>query len=120
MTNLSVTANLDWLVFVPGVGQVSRLSERKLPPGEHKEMIPPLRKENMQRKLFCCYSPAKPVDLEDSAQHLSVHACREDPVDGRAAVVGLRRQTCKTYMCNQGNAFKPLNHSSTGRFWKRG
>lgn len=35
-TNLSVTANFDWLVFVPGVGQVSRFSERKLPPGEKK------------------------------------------------------------------------------------
>lgn len=31
--HLSVTSDFDWLVFVPGVGQVSRFSERKLPPG---------------------------------------------------------------------------------------
>lgn len=32
--HLSVTSNFDGLVFVPGVGQVSRLSERKLSPGK--------------------------------------------------------------------------------------
>lgn len=32
-TNLSVTSNFDWLVFVPRIGQVSRFGERKLPPG---------------------------------------------------------------------------------------
>lgn len=32
-TNLSVASNFDWLVFVPGIGQVSRFGERKLPPG---------------------------------------------------------------------------------------
>lgn len=34
---LSVTSDFDWLVFVPGVGQVSRLRERKLPPIENKK-----------------------------------------------------------------------------------
>lgn len=33
--HLSVTSDFDWLVFVPGVGQVSRFSERKLPPGRN-------------------------------------------------------------------------------------
>lgn len=32
--HLSITSDFDGLMFVPGVGQVSRLSERKLSPGK--------------------------------------------------------------------------------------
>lgn len=42
------------------------------------------------------YEPAKPVDLEHSAEHLCVHAGGKDPVDRGASVLRLRRQTCKT------------------------
>lgn len=37
-THLPVSSNLDGLVFVPGVGQVSRLRERKLPSAKTNQM----------------------------------------------------------------------------------
>lgn len=41
--------------------------------------------------------PAEPVDLKDSSEHLGVNASRKHPVDGRAAVLGLRGQPSESW-----------------------
>lgn len=56
--------------------------------------------------LFCCRClPAEPVDLEDSTQHLGVHASRKNPVDWWSAMMRLWRQTGKTFRWDKGGWF---------------
>lgn len=107
-TNLPVTPNFDRLVFIPGIGQVSRFGERKLPPGHKKKFIFCILHIKASKEVLYSYRPAEPVDLEHSAQHLCVHASRKDPVDRRSSVMRLRRQTCETCTRQRVNPLKSL------------
>ena len=96
-------------MLVPRVAQVGGFGERQLTPGGHRQALDtapryPFEMFHGGRFLYmwgysvvqCVWLmvflvdlPAQPVDVENSPQHLGVHPGWEDPVDGRATVLGL-------------------------------